>query len=52
MAVQSAVGGQGFVFCTCKGTCETQKCSCFKAGRKCNSRCHKNNTKCKNLDCC
>eukprot|EP00965_Chrysotila_dentata_P255052 6212085-Pleurochrysis_carterae.AAC.1 len=24
------------------------KCSCFKAGRKCNSRCHKGNVKCKN----
>ena len=50
MAVQSTVGGQGMVHCNCKGSCESYKCSCFKAGRKCNSRCHKGNTCCTNHD--
>ena len=50
MAVQSTVGGQGMVHCNCKGSCESNKCSCFKAGRKCNSRCHKGNTCCTNHD--
>ena len=40
MAVISAVGGQGHVHCTCKGKCKSKHCSCFKADRKCNSRCH------------
>lgn len=44
----SAVGGQGLVHCLCRGKCDGLKCSCKKAGRECNSRCHKNNSKCKN----
>ena len=50
MAVQSAVGGQGMLRCDCKGPCSTNKCSCFKAGRKCTSRCHKQNKTCTNHD--
>ena len=30
--------------------CNKQTCSCFKAGRKCNSRCHKGSAKCTNHD--
>ena len=50
---QSATGsgGQGMLHCLCKGDCTSGKCSCLKAGRKCSSRCHKNNSKCKNKGC-
>jgi len=44
----SAVGGQGVVHCLCTGMCNSNYCSCYKAGRECNSRCHKNNAKCCN----
>ena len=50
MAVQSITGGQGFVRCKCKGTCLSGKCKCRKAGRQCNSRCHRDNSKCCNKD--
>ena len=46
----SITGGQGYVKCQCKGTCATAKCACFKAERKCNSRCHKSNATCCNHD--
>jgi hypothetical protein len=46
----SSVGGQGMVRCDCKGGCNKNTCSCFKAGRKCNSRCHKGSTTCTNHD--
>jgi hypothetical protein len=38
----SMVGGQGkHLGCGCKsGTCRTGRCACFKAGLKCNSKCH------------
>ena len=42
----SMTGGQGMVRCSCKGKCNTAKCSCFRAGRLCNSRCHKGHTCC------
>lgn len=35
----SVVGGQGFLRCNCK-SCDSQKCSCKKAGVMCNSKCH------------
>ena len=38
--IDSSVGGQGMVRCDCQGKCDTKRCKCFKAGRKCNSRCH------------
>lgn len=44
----SAVGGQGLIHCLCKGLCESQKCSCKKAGRLCTSRCHHTNICCTN----
>ncbi len=42
----------GYV-CGCTGTCDTSRCSCFKHGAKCTSKCHsgrgsKRNCKCKN----
>jgi hypothetical protein len=39
--------------CQCTSVCpvcQTQKCKCFKAGRKCNSRCHPKNSQCFNHD--
>lgn len=44
----SMVGGQGLAHCMCQGKCDTWRCSCFKLGRECNSRCHKSNSKCCN----
>lgn len=52
-ASMSMVGGQGkHLGCGCKsGTCRTVRCSCFKAGIKCNSKCHGGvNKKCINKD--
>jgi len=48
----SLVGGQGKgdVTCKCKGSCNTNSCSCFKAGRICSSACHRSNFKCCNND--
>jgi hypothetical protein len=39
---ESNCGGQGFLRCNCSGTarCQTNRCKCFKAKIKCNSRCH------------
>ena len=41
-ASMSIVGGQGkHLGCGCKsGNCRTGRCSCFKAGLKCHSKCH------------
>jgi hypothetical protein len=49
---ESMVGGQGKgdVTCNCKGACNTNQCSCKKAGRICSSACHRNNFKCVNHD--
>jgi hypothetical protein len=49
---ESMVGGQGKgdVTCNCKGACNTNQCSCRKAGRICSSACHRNNFKCVNHD--
>lgn len=44
----SMVGGQGLVHCLCTTMCDSMRCSCFKANRECNSRCHKNNCLCVN----
>ena len=41
---------EGLVHYACKGAYDKNTCSCFKAGHKCNSRCHKGNKKCKNHD--
>lgn len=46
----SHAGGQGMVRCSCTGTCMSGKCACLKAGRFCNSRCHKRNHQCENLE--
>jgi hypothetical protein len=39
---ESKCGGQGFVKCNCSGSnqCQSNRCKCFKAKVKCNSRCH------------
>lgn len=50
MRIVSAVGGQGLLHCSCKGECNNQRCACFKAKRKCNSRCHKGSKRCCNHD--
>ncbi len=49
---ESLVGsqGKGDVTCNCKSACNSNRCSCFRAGRICTSACHSNNAKCKNLD--
>ena len=47
----SRFGGQGMMRCDCTGKCDTKRCSCFKAGRECNSRCHNKNTCCVNQQC-
>ena len=44
----SFVGGQGMVHCMCRGECTTNSCSCMKANQLCSSRCHRNNSRCKN----
>ncbi len=46
------VGGQGKgdVTCNCKSACDSNHCSCIRAGMICTSACHRNNTKCKNHD--
>ena len=47
----SLSGGQGRLKCSCKvATCQTNRCACFKAKRKCNSRCHPANARCRNHD--
>ena len=46
----SPAGGQGLLSCACKGSCQGGRCACFKAGRKCNSRCHKSSRACCNCD--
>ena len=39
--------------CNCKKTvCDTNQCACFKAGRRCGSRCHPANALCRNHDAC
>ena len=48
MRLVSHTGGQGFLRCSCTGTCTTKRCACFKNKRHCNSRCHKGNTRCAN----
>ena len=39
---QSASGRQGFAKCNCNGPskCKSNRCKCYKAKLKCNSRCH------------
>ena len=46
---QSICGGQVFRRCHCKSNCLTKRCSCLKAGLKCNSACHGKGS-CDNID--
>ena len=41
----SIATGQGFKACNClsRKCCKGTKCSCYRDGVKCNSRCHKGN---------
>ena len=43
---RSLHGKQGMRRCDCKGDCQTSRCSCFRSGHICNSRCHMSNNKC------
>jgi hypothetical protein len=49
---ESLVGGmgKGDVTCNYKMACNSNCCSCFRAGKICTSACHHNNAKCKNHD--
>jgi hypothetical protein len=40
--MESKCGGQGFLKCNCGGSnrCKSNRCKCYKAKVKCNSRCH------------
>ena len=42
VVLNSQSGGQGYVKCNCSGAkkCTNNRCKCFKAKLKCNSRCH------------
>lgn len=46
---ESRCGGQGYLRCNCAGSgrCRSNRCKCFKANVKCNSRCHSSLT-CRN----
>jgi hypothetical protein len=46
----SIVEGQGMMKCSCKGNCSSNSCKCRKAGRICNSRCHRGSSTCTNHD--
>jgi hypothetical protein len=37
---QSLSGGQGFLKCSGKSKCSSNRCKCKKNGKLCNSRCH------------
>ncbi|KAK3929650.1 DNA-directed RNA polymerase II subunit RPB1 [Frankliniella fusca] len=37
------MGGQGFERCHCASGCKTNRCSCKKSGKICNSKCHSGN---------
>ena len=37
---QSLSGGQGFLKCSCKPKCSSNRCKCKTNGVLCNSRCH------------
>lgn len=45
----SICGGQGMARCSCRGDCLSNRCSCFRAGHICGSRCHPRNA---GLKCC
>ena len=46
---KSICGGQGFKKCSCRSNCLTRRCSCLKAGLRCNSACHSHKF-CSNVD--
>ena len=46
---ESVCGGQGYQRCHCRSNCLTKRCSCLKAGLRCNSACH-SHKRCDNVD--
>ena len=46
---KSIYGGQSFKKCSFRSNCLTQRCSCLKAGLRCNSACHSHKS-CSNVD--
>jgi hypothetical protein len=46
---QSVCRGQGYKRCHCRSKCLSTRCSCLKAGLRCNSACHSFKT-CDNID--
>ena len=46
---KSICGDQGFKKYSCRSNCLTQRCSCLKAGLRCNSACHSHKS-CSNVD--
>ena len=49
LRAQSVCGEQGFQRCHCRSNCLTKRCSCLKAGLRCNSACHSHRS-CENHD--
>ena len=46
----SLTGGQGHIKCSCTTGCSNARCACFKAGRRCGSKCHPKASNCCNHD--
>lgn len=46
---ESVCGGQGYQRCHCRSNCLSKRCSCLKAGLRCNSACHSHKS-CDNVD--
>ena len=49
VSAQSVCGGQGYRRCHCRSNCLSKRCSCLKAGHRCNSACHSHKS-CENID--
>lgn len=46
---QSVASGQGYRRCLCTQSCGTKRCSCLRAGLRCNSACHSGSKLCTNV---
>ena len=47
----SLSGGQGYKRCSCKTQCSSNRCTCRKSGKICNSKCH-GSLSCSNKELC